>query len=69
MVRKIKKRTRERNREIEGKLQTHPEGFGFVLSEIAGQPDVYISRYKMMDAMHGDRVLIRIEGKNKRGKP
>lgn len=69
MVRKIRKKTKDHRRELEGKLQTHPEGFGFVLSEISGQPDIYISRYKMLDAMHGDRVRIRIEGKNRKGKP
>ncbi len=69
MVRKIRKKIKETKRELEGKLQTHPDGFGFVLSEIPGQPDIYISRYKMLDAMHGDRVLARIEGKNRRGKP
>jgi ribonuclease R len=69
MVRKIRKRVKETKRELEGKLQTHQDGFGFVLSELPGQPDIFISRYKMLDAMHGDRVLARIEGKNRRGKP
>jgi ribonuclease R len=68
-VKKIRKKIKSVKREIEGKLQTHSDGFGFVLSEIAGQPDIYISRHMMLDAMHGDRVLVRIEGKNRRGKP
>lgn len=52
-----------------GKLQVHPEGYGFVLSGVSGEPDVYISRNRMLDAMNGDRVQIRIEGKNRKGKP
>lgn len=69
MVRKIRRKNKETSREVDGKLQTHSDGYGFVLSENAGQSDIFISRHKMLDAMHGDRVSVRIEGKNRRGKP
>ena len=47
-----------------GKLQSHPAGYGFVTPERAldsGGGDIYISGPLMNDAMHGDRVVVRIE--------
>ena len=44
-----------------GRLQCHPNGFGFVIPEKAGEPDLFIGRRSMMEAMHGDRVVARIE--------
>jgi ribonuclease R len=44
-----------------GRLQCHPDGFGFVLSEMADESDLFIGRRHMMEAMHGDRVVARIE--------
>jgi len=51
---------------VSGVLQGHPNGFGFVKpdSDDAG-PDIYISKSKMSDAMHGDRVTVRIESYKK----
>jgi ribonuclease R len=47
-----------------GRVQTHPRGFGFVIPDrpvegIAG--DIYISGANLNQAMHGDRVMARIE--------
>ncbi len=46
-----------------GRLQTHPAGYGFVAPErpLEGGGDIYISGPLMNDAMHGDRVVVRIE--------
>ena len=46
-----------------GRLQTHPAGYGFVTPERALESggDIYISGPLMNDAMHGDRVVVRIE--------
>ena len=47
-----------------GKLQSHPAGYGFVTPERpldSGRGDIYISGPLMNDAMHGDRVVVRIE--------
>jgi len=46
---------------VTGRLQCHPDGFGFVLSEKTGEPDLFIGRRNMLEAMHGDRVVARIE--------
>ena len=41
----------------------HAAGFGFVIPDKAGgdAPDVYVSAANIKEAMHGDRVLARIE--------
>src|SRR5213596_1051177 len=48
-----------------GRLQTHAAGYGFVVPErpleVAGGGDIYISGPHLNEAMHGDRVVARIE--------
>src|SRR5690349_17395087 len=46
-----------------GRLQTHPAGYGFVTPERAldAGGDIYISPPHLNEAMHGDRVVVRIE--------
>ena len=46
-----------------GRLQTHPAGYGFVVPErpLENGGDIYISGPLMNEAMHGDRVVARIE--------
>jgi ribonuclease R len=46
-----------------GRLQTHPGGYGFVVPErpLDGGGDIYISGPLLNEAMHGDRVVARIE--------
>src|SRR5215469_13251217 len=46
-----------------GRLQTHPAGYGFVSPErpLDNGGDIYISGQLMNEAMHGDRVVVRIE--------
>src|ERR1700740_2865038 len=46
-----------------GRLQTHPAGYGFVTPErpIDAGGDIYISGSLLNEAMHGDRVVVRIE--------
>ncbi len=53
----------ERMNLVRGTLQGHAKGFGFVLSEVPGEPDVYIHATDMNSALHGDRVLARINPK------
>jgi len=42
---------------VGGKLSIHPAGYGFLISEKAGQPDVFIGGGKCRHRMHGDRVV------------
>jgi len=46
-----------------GRLQTHPGGYGFVTPErpLDAGGDIYISGPHLEEAMHGDRVVVRIE--------
>jgi ribonuclease R len=46
-----------------GRLQTHPVGYGFVTPErpLDGGGDIYIPGSHLADAMHGDRVVVRLE--------
>ena len=46
-----------------GRLQTHPAGYGFVVPErpLDGGGDIFISPPHLNEAMHGDRVVVRIE--------
>src|SRR5712664_2628255 len=47
-----------------GRLQTHPAGYGFVTPERpldSGGGDIYVSGPHLNEAMHGDRVVARIE--------
>ena len=54
---------------IRGRLVAHRDGYGFVVPNepVAGmEGDLFIGRDALGDAMHGDRVLARIE---RRGRP
>jgi ribonuclease R len=46
-----------------GRLQTHPAGYGFVIPErpLDAGGDIYVSGTHLNEAMHGDRVVVRIE--------
>ncbi len=46
-----------------GRLQTHHAGYGFVLPErpLDSGGDIYVAGQHLNDAMHGDRVVVRIE--------
>jgi len=44
-----------------GIIQVHASGGAHVLNEAAGEPDLYISAENSFTAMHGDRVVARID--------
>lgn len=58
----------ERMNLIVGKLQMHAKGFGFILSELEGYPDVFVPSTDLNGAMHYDRVIGRITRKTADGK-
>lgn len=53
---------------VVGRLKGHRDGYGFVIPETEGEPDVYIGAKAMNEAMHGDRVVARIEATKTGGK-
>jgi ribonuclease R len=49
---------------VVGRLAMHPDGYGFVVPEPgpdAADGDVYVAPAHLEDAMHGDRVVVRVE--------
>jgi ribonuclease R len=52
---------------VVGRLTTNPGGFGFVVPEQADGQDIYIAAANLTEAMHGDRVVARIERRSEKG--
>jgi ribonuclease R len=54
---------------VAGRLTCNPGGFGFVIPEkkSPGQSDVYVSAGNMKEALHGDRVVVRVERSTPKG--
>jgi ribonuclease R len=54
---------------VVGRLSCNPAGFGFVQPEPRkpGQADVYVSATNLKEALHGDRVVVRVEHKSPKG--
>jgi ribonuclease R len=61
---------------VTGKLSINPAGYGFLTTEAPGQPDVFVAAENVGTAMHGDRVVARINRdpptgrrRDRRGRP
>ncbi len=52
---------------IKGKVQGHPDGFGFVIPE-DGSEDLVLSAKEMHKVLHGDTVMVRVAGMDRRGR-
>ncbi len=52
---------------IKGRVEGHPDGFGFVVPEEGGD-DLYLSPKEMHRVLHGDKVLVRVAGFDRRGR-
>lgn len=53
---------------ITGTVQGHPDGFGFVIRDEEG-PDLFLGPQEMHKVLHGDRVVVREAGTDRRGRP
>ncbi len=51
-----------------GRVAGHPDGFGFIIRDDKA-PDVFIGPKEMREVLHGDRVIARITGTDRRGRP
>jgi ribonuclease R len=56
---------------ITGTLQAHPNGYAFLAPDKPGEraADVFIGRNDLADAMHGDKVVVRLERTTRMGRP
>ena len=56
---------------VVGRLTTNPGGFGFVVPDqpdpASQRSDIYIAAANLSEAMHGDRVVVRVERHTDRG--
>jgi len=58
---------------VAGRLQTNPGGFGFVVPDDENgdargdRRDIYVAAANLAEAMHGDRVLVRVDRHTPRG--
>jgi len=53
---------------LRGRVQGHPDGFGFLVRDDGG-PDLFLAPKEMREVLHGDRVVARISGVDRRGRP
>ena len=53
---------------VRGVVQGHPDGFGFLIREEGG-PDIFLGPREMQEVLHGDRVVVRVSGTDRRGRP
>ncbi len=51
-----------------GKVKCHPDGYGFVIPEKEGEEDIFVNPRNLKEAMHGDRVVARVESIRKKGR-
>jgi ribonuclease R len=52
---------------VKGKVQGHPDGFGFLIPE-DGSDDLVLSAKEMHKVLHGDTVMARVGGMDRRGR-
>jgi ribonuclease R len=52
---------------MSGRIHAHPDGFGFLLPDDRNAEDIYINRREMRRVMHGDRVIVRLDRKQRGG--
>ncbi|MBP7579829.1 MAG: ribonuclease R [Vogesella sp.] len=51
------------------RISGHRDGYGFAVREDGEGDDIYLSEREMHKVMHGDRVMIRPAGTDRRGRP
>jgi len=57
----------ERASLIAGRIEGHPDGYGFLVPDDAGE-DLFLEARQMSKALHGDRALVRVVGVDRRGR-
>ncbi len=52
---------------VAGKISAHRDGFGFVIPDDGGE-DLFLNDKEMQKVLHGDRVLAKVTGTDRRGR-
>jgi len=58
-----------RGKVVEGRFQAHREGFGFLIPDDPSFPDIFLGKKDVRDLMHGDRLVLHLGKKGRRGEP
>ncbi len=53
---------------VTGRVIGHRDGYGFLVPD-DGSDDIFLAPRQMREAMHGDRLAVRIKGRDHRGRP
>ena len=53
---------------ISGKVQGHPDGYGFLIPDESEQDDVFLNQKEMGKVFHNDRVMVQISGLDRKGR-
>jgi ribonuclease R len=51
-----------------GRIQGHPDGYGFLIPD-DGSADIFLDQHQMRKVLHGDRALVRVTGIDRKGRP
>jgi ribonuclease R len=51
-----------------GRIQGHPDGYGFLVPD-DGTADIFLDQHQMGKVLHGDRALVRVTGIDRKGRP
>ncbi|KGA97586.1 ribonuclease R [Alkalihalobacillus alcalophilus ATCC 27647 = CGMCC 1.3604] len=54
---------------VRGRVQGHAKGFAFIIPEVEGEKDVYVSQSDLKSAMNGDTVLVRLHQESSGARP
>src|SRR3990170_8398807 len=52
---------------VAGRVEAHPDGYGFAIPDV-GEGDFYLNAREMRKVLHGDRVMVRQSGFDRRGR-
>jgi len=53
---------------VRGRVTGHPDGYGFLTPE-DGSPDLFLAAKEMDKVLHGDKVIARVIGVDRKGRP
>ncbi len=52
---------------VAGRISAHPDGFGFLVTD-KSEEDIFLSMRQMRAVFHGDKAMVRVRGRDRRGR-